>query len=156
MLKKVTALLVGLVLMLAFQAGSVFASSKMDGVIADLIGTPYQSGGTTTKGFDCSGFTKYVFDKMGIDLSRTSQAQSNDGSEVKKSDLIAGDLVFFNTSGKGISHVGIYVGDGKFAHASSSRGVIISKLSESYYADRYVSATRVMSQDAYDKYASEQ
>lgn len=154
-MKKVTALLFGLVLMLAFQAGSVFADSKMDGIIDNVIGTPYQSGGTTTKGFDCSGFTTYVFDKMGVDLPRTSASQSKTGKAVAKSDLIAGDLVFFNTSGKGVSHVGIYVGDGKFAHSSSSKGVTISKLSDSYYETRYVNARRVMDLSTFEKYADE-
>ncbi|MFX3634484.1 MAG: C40 family peptidase [Candidatus Pristimantibacillus sp.] len=156
MLKKASALLIGLVLMLAFQAGSVFADSKMDGIIDDLIGTPYQSGGTTTKGFDCSGFTTYVFDKMGIELTRTSASQSKSGKKVAKSDLIAGDLVFFNTNGKGVSHVGIYVGDGKFAHSSSSKGVTISKLSDSYYEDRYVNARRIMNTSTFEKYADEE
>lgn len=141
--------------MLSFQAG-VFASSKMDGIIDEVIGTPYKSGGTTTKGFDCSGFTTYVFDKMGIDLPRTSASQAEAGTKVAKSDLIAGDLVFFNTNGRSISHVGIYVGDGKFAHSSSSKGITISKLSDSYYVNRYVTARRVMSDEAFAKYADEQ
>ncbi|MFF2484239.1 C40 family peptidase [Paenibacillus sp. NPDC058071] len=155
MLKKLTALLAGLVLLLTFQAGSVFADSKMDGIIDELIGTPYQSGGTSTRGFDCSGFTTYVFDKMGVDLSRTSGSQAKMGKKIAKSDLSAGDLVFFNTNGKSISHVGIYVGDGKFAHSSSSKGVTISKLSESYYETRYVTARRVMDTTTFEKYADE-
>jgi cell wall-associated NlpC family hydrolase len=73
------------------------------------------------------------------------------GEHVPKAELIAGDLVFFNTSGNGVSHVGVYVGDGKFAHASSSKGVTISKLSEKYYVDRYVGAQRIMSSDKYEE-----
>lgn len=69
------------------------------------------------------------------------------GTAVEKSELSAGDLVFFNTTGKGVSHVGVYIGDGKFAHASSSKGVTVSKLSESYYVNRYVGAKRIMSSD---------
>lgn len=148
MKKKVGLILAGLVLLLAFQAGSVFASaSKMDAIIGDLIGTRYSYGGTTTKGFDCSGFTSYVFDKMGIDLPRRSADQATVGTKVAKADLQPGDLVFFDTSGKnngGISHVGIYVGDGKIAHASTSNGVTYDKLDSSYYKSRFVTARRVM------------
>ncbi|MFC0334116.1 C40 family peptidase [Paenibacillus sepulcri] len=154
-MKKVSALLIGLALVLLFQVGSALADSKMDGVISDVIGTPYRTAGTTTKGFDCSGFTMYVFDKLGVSISHSSSAQSKLGKKVVKDDLIAGDLVFFNTNGRGISHVGIYVGDGKFAHSSSSKGVTISSLSDSYYVKRYVTARRVMSPETFEKYADE-
>ncbi|MFF2889879.1 C40 family peptidase [Paenibacillus sp. NPDC057967] len=156
MKKKVSIILAGLVLMLAFQAGSAFASaSKMDGIIDELIGTRYSYGGTTTKGFDCSGFTSYVFNKMGIDLPRRSSDQAGAGTKVAKTDLQPGDLVFFDTSGKnngGISHVGIYVGDGNFAHASTSKGVIIEKLDSSYYKPRYVTAARVLDESQFEKF----
>ena len=75
------------------------------------------------------------------------------GVKVAKEDLREGDLVFFNTSGKGISHVGIYVGDGKFAHASTSKGVVITALSDKYYAKRYVTARRILSDSTYEKIA---
>ncbi|RJE85542.1 NlpC/P60 family protein [Paenibacillus sp. 1011MAR3C5] len=156
MKKKVSIILAGLVLMLAFQAGSAFASaSKMDGFIDELIGTRYSYGGTTTKGFDCSGFTSYVFNKMGIDLPRRSADQAGAGTKVAKADLQPGDLVFFDTSGKnngGISHVGIYVGDGNFAHASTSKGVIIEKLDSSYYKPRYVTAARILDESQIEKF----
>ncbi|MEK3884867.1 C40 family peptidase [Paenibacillus sp. PL2-23] len=153
MKKKVSMILAGLVLLLAFQAGSVFASaSKMDGIIDDLIGTRYSYGGTSVKGFDCSGFTGYVFGKMGLDLPRRSVDQASVGTKVAKADLQPGDLVFFDTSGHnngGISHVGIYVGDGSFAHASTSKGVTVDKLESSYYKSRFVTARRVMDEETF-------
>ena len=137
----------------SFGAGSAFADSKMNQVIDDAIGTHYRSGGTTLNGFDCSGFTMFVFNKLGIKLPHQSGAQYKMGTAISRADLRAGDLVFYNTSGRGVSHVGIYVGDGKFAHSSSSRGVIISSMSESYYVNRYVGAKRIMSTDTYHESA---
>ncbi|OMF29125.1 hydrolase [Paenibacillus sp. FSL H8-0548] len=148
----------GLVLLLAFQAGSAFADSKLNGFIDGVIGTPYKSGGTSSKGFDCSGFTSYVFTKMGIELPRTSVAQSKAGTKVDKTDLIPGDLVFFDTVGgnnSSVSHVGIYIGDGKFAHSSSSRGVVTDKLNSSYYETRFVTARRVMNDESFEAFANE-
>ncbi|RQW08222.1 NlpC/P60 family protein [Paenibacillus rhizophilus] len=125
----------------------------MDKVIDGAIGTKYVSGGTSTNGFDCSGFTMYVFDKMGIDLPHQSGSQFKMGDAVSRSDLRAGDLVFFNTTGKGVSHVGVYVGSGKFAHASSSKGVTVTSLNDSYYVSRFVGAKRVMGSSAYQSVA---
>lgn len=156
-MKKISATILGLVLLLAFQAGSVFASSdsEMNSIIQGVIGSKYKYGGTTTSGFDCSGFTSYVFAKMNIELSRTSGSQATEGTKVAKADLIPGDLVFFDTSGSnngGITHVGIYVGDGNFAHASTSRGVIIEALDSKYYKPRFVTARRIMDEKAFEKY----
>ncbi|ANA80276.1 NLP/P60 protein [Paenibacillus vortex V453] len=153
MKKKLTAVSLGLALALTLGTGSAFADSKLNTAIKPAIGVSYKTGGTTTNGFDCSGFTTYVYKKLGLSLPRTSTAQYKVGTAVSKSNLKAGDLVFFNTSGKGVSHVGIYVGGGKFAHSSSSRGVIVSPLSQSYYAQRYVGAKRVMSQSTYKSVA---
>ncbi|MDF9844886.1 lipoprotein Spr [Paenibacillus sp. PastF-1] len=155
MKKKLAAALLSFSIMLTIGAGSAFADSKMDKVIDKAIGTKYVSGGVSTNGFDCSGFTMYVFDKIGINLPHQSGSQYQMGTAISRDNLREGDLVFFNTSGRGVSHVGIYVGDGKFAHASSSKGVTISSLSDSYYVNRYVGAKRIMSTDAYHAVATD-
>jgi cell wall-associated NlpC family hydrolase len=154
-LRKVSMFMISLAFLLAFQVGSAFADSKLDETVDKLIGIDYDYGGTTTSGFDCSGFTGYVFKKLGISLPRTSSDQAAKGKKIARDSLRAGDLVFFNTSGKGISHVGIYVGDNKFAHSSNSKGVTISDMDEKYYATRYVTARRVMDTDTYQEVATE-
>lgn len=107
-----------------------------------LVGVPYVSGGTSRSGFDCSGFTLYVFKGSGISLPRTAAEQFRVGSSVNRAQLQAGDLVFFTTYAPGASHVGIYIGGGSFVHASNS-GVRTTSLSDSYYAGRYLGARRV-------------
>lgn len=118
------------------------SSSTLVDNAQSLQGVAYVYGGTSKRGFDCSGYTQYVFKGSGISLPRTSQEQFNVGSSVKKDQLQTGDLVFFTTYAKGASHVGIYVGGGKFIHASNS-GVRTTSLSDSYYANRYLGARRV-------------
>lgn len=109
-----------------------------------LKGIKYVYGGTSKAGFDCSGFVQYVFKQHGVKLSRTSSGMYSTGEKVEKSNLAEGDLVFFNTTGKGVSHVGIYIGDGKFAHASTSKGVRVDKLNDPHYwGKRYVGAKRI-------------
>lgn len=151
--KTCVAAVFGLAIALSISGGSAFADSKMDKVISKTIGVSYKIGGMSTSGFDCSGFTSYVFKKVGLSLPRTSQSQYKVGTPVSKSNLRSGDLVFFNTLGNGVSHVGIYVGNGKFAQSSSSRGVNISSLSQSYWANRYVGAKRVMSTSSFQAVA---
>lgn len=156
-MKTALSVFLGLILSLSFVAGSAFAakaSTTLEEKVDKLIGIEYRYAGTTTKGFDCSGFTMYVLNQLGIDISHSSREQAKTGKSVAKDDLRPGDLVFFDTSGgNGISHVGIYLGDDVFAHSSSNNGVIRNKLSESYYAKRYVSARRVLSDEQYEKYA---
>ena len=108
------------------------------------IGCPYLWGGTSPSGFDCSGFVQYVFNANGIKIPRTSREQYNFGTKVSKSNLQPGDLVFFNTSGKGVSHVGIYIGDGKFIHSGTKNGVIIAELFSNYWMALYLGARRVL------------
>jgi len=112
------------------------------------LGTPYRYGGKSRSGTDCSGFVMEVYLKAtAIKLPRTTYQQREYCDNIKKGDLKPGDLVFFS-SGKGkgkVSHVGMYVGAGQIIHASSSRGVILSKLSEPYYARNYHSSGRVRS-----------
>lgn len=150
--RQAGALLLALVLLFAFS-GMASASDEgeavLDETISDLLGIKYKYGGTTEKGFDCSGFTRYVFNEMGIDLNRTSRDQATQGKEVEKKDLRKGDLVFFKTNGKSISHVGIYIGDGKFAHSSTTKGTIVSSMSDKYYAPIFVTARRVLSDEQY-------
>lgn len=124
------------------------STASADAIIATAkkyIGVPYLWAGSTPKGFDCSGFVQYVFKAHGISLNRTCETQYQHGTYVSKSNLKPGDLVFFqNTYKAGISHVGIYIGDNRFIHASSSKGVVISDLSSSYYVSHYYGARRVL------------
>lgn len=109
-----------------------------------FLGVKYVFGGASPSGFDCSGFTMYVFKKVGINLPHSAKAQYAMGTPVSRDNLIPGDLVFFETYKKGISHVGIYIGDNKFIEASSSRGIAITSMSNSYYTPRYIGAVRIM------------
>lgn len=108
-----------------------------------FLGTPYVFGGTSGAGFDCSGFVQHVFAMLGVSVPRTADAQYYDGRRTKGG-MKPGDLVFFQTYESGPSHVGIYLGHGRFVHASSSHGVMVSNLSDSYWAARYLGAKRYL------------
>lgn len=107
------------------------------------LGAPYVWGGASPAGFDCSGFTSYVLLKNGVNVPRTAALQYNSGIAVSKNNLKPGDLVFFTTYKSGPSHVGIYVGNNQFIHASSGAGKITtSDLNNPYFAPRYIGARR--------------
>ncbi len=109
-----------------------------------FIGIPYVYGGSSpSTGFDCSGLTQYVYKHFGYSINRIRQY--TEGVPVNKADLKPGDLVFFNTQGTGISHVGMYIGDGQFIHApTTGRTVCITRLDSDFYSSRYVCAVRIV------------
>jgi peptidoglycan hydrolase-like protein with peptidoglycan-binding domain len=106
-------------------------------------GTPYQWGGESPSGFDCSGFVQYVMAENQVRVPRAVSTMYETGTPVRRDALRVGDLVFFNTDGTGPSHVGIYAGNGMFLHASTSQGVTMSSLGNAYWSPRYIGARDV-------------
>ena len=121
--------------------GAVFTADIVRGALRYL-GRPYQWSGVGRRGFDCSGLVVRVFTALGVVLPHSSVAQYRAGIAVPLALLGPGDLVFFHTYTSGPSHVGIYLGAGRFIHASVSRGVMVSSLNEPYYRSRYLGARR--------------
>lgn len=118
---------------------------EVSGTALSLRGTPYRNGGVDPGGFDCSGFVWYVFGQHGVGVPRTVAEQYGVGGSVAPTDLQAGDLVFFATTGGGASHVGIVVGGDSFVHAPSSSGVVrVERLGASYWATRFLGARRLL------------
>ena len=113
-----------------------------------FVGYPYVYGGSSPSGFDCSGFTSYVYAQFGISLNRSASNQLDNGTPVSMSELQPGDLVLFKKSGTGskrASHVGIYIGGNQFVHASTSTvGVIVSNMSDAYYTSGFVGGRRLV------------
>ena len=118
-------------------------NAKLYKVIEKWYGTPYKYGGCSTSGIDCSCFVKSVYSEVyGVELNRVAADITKNVTLIERSQLREGDVVFFSNNKSAISHVGIYLKDGMFAHASSSKGVTISKLSEKYWDTRYYAAGR--------------
>lgn len=160
MCRRLSTHLVVLVLLLAFPAGAAAAFDRSDdgtrpappvemlpttgekavGIAVRYLGTPYSWAGASPAGFDCSGFVMYVYGRLGIALPHSSWMLWSVGRPVARKHLEAGDIVFFN----GLSHVGIYVGNGRFIHSPHSGDVVkISRFSDDWYGSTYDGARRV-------------
>lgn len=129
------------------EAGAAGTSIKdrLLRVAQRMLAVPYRFGGTTLWGLDCSGFVQKTFAFLNLDLPRSAREQFREGAKVAKEDLSPGDLVFFRTYAKYPSHVGIYLGDNRFVHASSrERKVTVESLDTPYYVKRYIGAKRLL------------
>lgn len=119
--------------------------AKMSRIINSYLGVPYQYGGDTKSGTDCSGLVAQVYRKYaGFNLPRSTKKLYQLVKQVEQDDLAYGDLVFFSDGWFSVSHVGIYIGEGRFVHSAKSSGVIVSSLNENYYRRRYRGARRVI------------
>ena len=132
----------------AAEAASSGKGQEIANYALTFVGYPYVYGGSSPSGFDCSGFTQYVYKQFGYGLNRTASAQLQNGTPVSMSELQPGDLVLFKRSGTGssaASHVGIYIGNGQCVHASTSTvGVIVSDISSAYYTTGFVGGRRLV------------
>lgn len=142
-------LLLPLLALLSFQPVHATPSDDISMYAVSLVGSPYRLGGTSPQtGLDCSGFVGHVYKQItGVLLPRDSRMISETAQPLDQAELQPGDLVFFNTLNRAYSHVGIYLGDDRFVHASSSRtgGVMVSNLGDRYWRQRFDGARRVVS-----------
>ena len=123
---------------------TLIASEYLVAYSYQFLGTRYVYGGTTSSGFDCSGYVRHIYKQFGVGLDRSTSGMFGQGQSVAKGDLQVGDLVFFKTTAAKVGHVGIYIGNGNFVHSSTSKGVVITNLNDPYYwGKRYVGAKRV-------------
>jgi uncharacterized protein YgiM (DUF1202 family) len=133
-------------------SAKISAPTKTGNELVDFalgfVGYKYVYGGASPSGFDCSGFTSYVYKHFGYSITRNASGQYRDnGVKVARSDLVPGDLVFFSSSGGSVTHVGLYIGNNEFVHASGARvGVVVSSLDSSYYTSGWVGAKRIISE----------
>ncbi|MEE9442673.1 MAG: NlpC/P60 family protein [candidate division Zixibacteria bacterium] len=117
----------------------------MGNIIDRYLGKPYAGRSESERGYDCSEFIGAIYlDYNSVHLPRTTEKLWKTGRIVERGDFFFGDLVFFDTGGKGVSHAGIYIGFDEFVHASSSNGIIISNMSEKYWKKRFLGARRVI------------
>ena len=123
-------------------------NTKMFEFIDEWYGTPYRLGGTTKKGVDCSAFSQFLFASVyGFSIPRTAREQYNLTNRISRTELKEGDLIFFNTRG-GVSHVGVYLQNNKFVHASTSGGVMVSDIFEEYWVRRFVGVGRLKDRES--------
>lgn len=133
----------------ATAATRATSSSGIGQQIADLakkyVGYPYVHGGSSPKGFDCSGFTSYLYRQFGITIARTVKGQLNNGRKVSRSEVQPGDILIYDTHGAGASHACLYIGNGNFVHASTPKsGVKINNMNQNYYKNRLVACIRIV------------
>jgi cell wall-associated NlpC family hydrolase len=126
------------------ETGVLEAVGGLVGTALELLGAPYRLGGSNPSGFDCSGFVQWVFGRHGMTLPREVRDQYASGRSVELVDVQQGDLLFFETVARGPSHVGIALGNGRFVHAPSSKGVVrVEPYTASYWARRFVGVRRI-------------